>query len=73
MQSPPRWRFARSLGALAVIAAANCDQLVDARGKIHGNDRPMIREQQVNLDVTAIIEGMARAHGGRAVASVPVP
>jgi hypothetical protein len=62
-----------SLGALAVIAAANCDQLVDAPGKAHGNDdQLMTREQQVDLDVAAIIEGMARAHGGRAVASMPV-
>jgi hypothetical protein len=66
------WTFGRSLvGTLAVIAVTSCDQPVDAPDKDHSN-RPMTRKEQVDHDVTAIIEGMARAHGARAVASMPV-
>jgi hypothetical protein len=64
--------FARSLiGVLAVIASAGCDLPVDALGKDHGDSRPMTREdayiRQLDLDVAAIIGGMARAHGAQVV------
>jgi hypothetical protein len=68
--------FARRLiGALAVIASAGCDLPVDALGKDHGDNRPMTGEdayiRQLDLDVAAIIEGMARAHGALVVALMP--
>jgi hypothetical protein len=68
--------FARSLiGTLAVIASAGCDLPVDGLGKDHGDNRPMTGEdaylRQLDLDVAAIIEDMARAHGAQVVASMP--
>jgi hypothetical protein len=76
MQSLCQWMFARSLiGAFAVIASAGCDLSVDALGKDHGDNRPMTGEdayiRQLDLDVAAIIEGMARAHGAQVVALMP--
>jgi hypothetical protein len=62
---------ARSLvGALAVVSSAGCHQSADALGS-----RPMTREaaygRQVDLDVAAIIVGMALAHGAQVVALKP--
>jgi hypothetical protein len=78
MRSPHLRGFARRLilvSALAVIASAGCDQSVDAPRQDLGNNRPITREEasrrQVDLDVAAIIAGMARAHGAQAVALLP--
>ena len=73
MQSLCQWMFARSLiGVLAGIASAGCDLPVDALGKDHGDNRRMIGDdaniRQLDLDVAAIIGGMARAHGAQLVA-----
>jgi len=65
------WILARGLiASLAVIASVACDQRVDALA-----NRPPTRKDayrnQVDLDVAAIVAGMTRAHGARAVASLP--
>jgi hypothetical protein len=51
-----------------VIASAGCDHSQDL-----GNNWPMTQEdayrRQVDLDVEAIVAGMARAHGAQAIAA----
>ena len=76
VQSSRQWIFARNLiGVLAVIASAGCNQPVDSLQ--NENNSSMTREdvyrRQLDLDVTAIIRGMARAHGAQVVASTPEP
>jgi hypothetical protein len=78
VQSSRPWIFARNLiGVLTVIASVGCNQPVDALRKDDGNNPPMTREdvyrRQLDLDVAAIIRGMARAHGAQAVALTPEP
>ena len=62
-------------GARCHCVSGGCDLPVDALGKDHGDNRPMTGEdayiRQLDLDVAAIIEGMARAHGAQVVASMP--
>ena len=74
MPSPRQWALAL-LGALSVIASTGCGQSVDIPGKDLGYNRPMIGEdaykRQVDLDVSAIVAGMTRAHGAQAVALLP--
>ncbi len=78
MQSPRQRIFARNLiGALAVIASAGCTQPVDALHKGNQNNPPMTLEdvyrRQLDLDVAAIVRGMALAHGTQVVTSTPEP
>jgi hypothetical protein len=76
VQSSRQWIFARNLiGVLAVIASAGCNQPVD--GLRNENNSSMTREdvyqRQLDLDVAAIIRGMARTHGAQVLASTPEP
>lgn len=78
MQSS-HWRIvARDLiCVLAVISAAGCNQPADALRHGDKNNSPMTREddrrRQLDLDVAAIVRGMALAHGAQVVASAPKP
>jgi len=58
------------MGALAVIASVACDQRVDVLA-----NGPPTREgayqNQLDLDVAAIVAGMTRARGPQGVASLP--
>jgi hypothetical protein len=78
VQSSGQWIFARNFVAvLAVIASAGCNQPVDALRKDDENSRLMTREdvyrRQLDLDVAAIIRGMASAHRAQAAALTPEP
>jgi hypothetical protein len=73
VQSPYQWVFIWTLiGALSILASAGCNQPVDAFGRDDENSSSMIREdvyrRQLDLDVAAIVRGMATAHGTRVVA-----
>ena len=78
MQSSRQWIFALNLiGVLAIIASAGCNQPVDALRKDDESNPPMTREdvyrRQLDLDVAAIIRGMALVHGAQVVALTPAP
>ena len=72
MLSSRDWTCSRSLiAALIVIALAGCGQSRVASVPPQSNDPRMTGDahwRQVDLDVAAIIAGMAFAHGARAVA-----
>ena len=72
VQSSRRWTLARALiGAFAAIAVVSCDQRVDASGDSPPMTRDDTHSRQVDLDVAAIVAGMARAHGAQAAAYLP--
>ena len=74
MRSLYLWAFGRPLiGALAVIALASCGQTTGAPQDWANDPRTTTdaHSRQVDLDVLAIVTGMALAHGGRVVALMP--
>ena len=78
VQSSRRWNFARKLiGVLVVIASADRNRPIDSLREDDQNNPPMTREdvyrRQLDLDVAAIIRGMALAHGAQVVALTPEP
>jgi hypothetical protein len=72
VQSSRRWTLARTLiGAFAAIAVVSCDQSIDALGDSPSMTRDDTHGRQVDLDVAAIVAGMAWAHGAQAAAYLP--
>jgi hypothetical protein len=74
VRSSHPWAFGRPLiGALAVIALASCGQPRGAAQDWANDPRTTddAQSRQVDLDVLAIVTGMALAHGGRVVALMP--
>ena len=76
MRSAHQWIFVRNLiGALSVVASVGCKQTVDASRRDLENHAPMSQDdvyrRQLDLDVAAIIRGMALAHGAQVLASTP--
>jgi hypothetical protein len=69
VRSSRRWTYAL-LCALAVTATPGCNRRVDA---LQRDDENIAREEiylrQLDLDMAAIIRGMARAHGAQEMAS----
>jgi hypothetical protein len=65
------------LCALAVIAPPGCNRPVGTLQTADDDNPPVTREdvylRQLDLDVAAIIMGMARAHGAQVVALTPGP
>jgi hypothetical protein len=66
------WTSRNLIAALAFVALAGCGQSRVASVPDEANHCGMAGDahwqQQVNLDVAAIVAGMALAHGARAVA-----
>jgi hypothetical protein len=77
MRSAHRWIFVRGLICTLSVASVGCNQTIEVLRGDHENDAPMTRDdayrRQLDLDVAAIIRGMALAHGGQVVASTPRP
>ena len=72
MQSSGQPIFSRGLlGVIAVIVSVGCDRRVDALSEGPATYREDAHSRQVDLDVAAIVAGMARAHGAQAVAALP--
>jgi hypothetical protein len=69
VQSSHKWAFTWSfIGALAVVALAGCAQPRDVQATDPPTRGDNAFSRQVDLDVGAIVAGMAMAHGARAVA-----